>query len=141
MKQLVRKDCRLTVQMMADEFSMNKDTGSSSPKIWQCTSGAKTVIRGAKRIQICLDIIEHLEEDPDLLGRVTDISIRSKDVAAVFNGKPLHHQGPRKLGCRNQSAGCDGRTLKDSGRIIPAVRRRVEKKNGQVCQTRGSRLL
>uniref|UniRef100_A0A8C4Q4B9 Mos1 transposase HTH domain-containing protein n=1 Tax=Eptatretus burgeri TaxID=7764 RepID=A0A8C4Q4B9_EPTBU len=77
-KQMVCADHRLTVRMIAEEFSINKDT------VWSIISEnlemhkvcAKMVPKllsedqKQQRVTVCEDIIERLEDDPDLLGRV-----------------------------------------------------------------------
>ena len=75
---MVRADRRLTVRMIAEELSVNKDT------VWSTITEnleirkvcAKMVPKllsedqKQQRITVCQDIIERLEDDPDLLGRV-----------------------------------------------------------------------
>ena len=77
-KQMVRADRRLTVRMIAEELSINKDT------VWSIITEnlemrkvcAKMVPKllsedqKQQRVTVCQDIIERLEDDPDLLGRV-----------------------------------------------------------------------
>jgi len=77
-KQMMRADRRLTVRMIAEELSINKDT------VWSIITEnlemrkvcAKMVPKllseeqKQQRATVCQDIIERLEDDPDLLGRV-----------------------------------------------------------------------
>ena len=72
-KQMVRTDRRFTVQMIAEELSINKDT------VWSIiTENLEMRKVCAKMVPKLLsvdqkqqrDIIECLEDDPDLLGRV-----------------------------------------------------------------------
>uniref|UniRef100_A0A8C4WUG0 Mos1 transposase HTH domain-containing protein n=1 Tax=Eptatretus burgeri TaxID=7764 RepID=A0A8C4WUG0_EPTBU len=77
-KQMVHTDRRLTVRMIAEELSINKDT------VWSIITEnlemrkvcAKMVpkllseYQKQQRVTACKDIIERLEDDPDLLGRV-----------------------------------------------------------------------
>ena len=77
-RQKVRNDRRLTVRMIADELGMN------SERVWRIITEdlrmrkicAKMVPRllneGQKeqRVQVCQDILEHLETEPNLLKRV-----------------------------------------------------------------------
>ena len=95
-KQMVRADRRLMVWMIAEELSFNKDT------VWSIITEnlemhkvcAKMVPKllsedqKQQRVTVCQDIIERLEHDPDLLGRVItgDLSLSS---AAC--GCWLHH--------------------------------------------------
>ena len=77
-KQMVRAECRLTVRMIAEELSINKDTVWSivTENLEMCKVCAKMVPKllvedqKQQRITVCQDIIERLEDDPDLLGRV-----------------------------------------------------------------------
>ena len=76
-KQMVRVDCRLTVRMIAEELSINKDT------VWSIITEnlemrkvcAKMVPKllsedqKQQRVSVCQDISERLEDDPHLLGR------------------------------------------------------------------------
>ena len=78
LKQMVRADRRLTVRMIAEQLSINKDT------VWRIITEnlemrkvcAKMVPKllsedqKQQRLAVCQDIIEHLEDDPDLLRRV-----------------------------------------------------------------------
>ena len=75
-KQMVRADGRLTVRMIAEELSINKDT------VWSIITGNLEKRKGCakmvpkllsedqkqQRVTVCQDIIERLEDDPDLLG-------------------------------------------------------------------------
>ena len=75
---MVRADCRLTVRMIAEELAINKDT------VWSivnenlemrkvCTKMLPKLLsedQKQQRVTVCQDIIERLEDDPDLLGRV-----------------------------------------------------------------------
>ena len=77
-KQMVRADRRLMVQMIAEELSINKGT------VWSiitenvemrkvCTKMVPKMLSEDQKQQIvtvCQDIIERLEDDPDLLKRV-----------------------------------------------------------------------
>ena len=77
-RQNVRSDCRLIVKMIADELGMN------SERVWRIITKnlglrkicAKMVPRllneGQKerRVQVCQDILEQLETEPNLLKRV-----------------------------------------------------------------------
>ena len=77
-KQMVRADRRLMVRMIAEELSINKDT------VWSiitenlemrkvCAKIVPKLLSEDKkqqRVTVCQDIIEILEDDPDLLGSV-----------------------------------------------------------------------
>ena len=77
-RQKVQSDCRLTVRMIADELGMNSD------RVWRIITedrgmrkiGAKMVSKllneGQKewREQVCQDILEQLETEPNSLKRV-----------------------------------------------------------------------
>ena len=77
-KQVVRADRRLTLRMIAEELSINKDIVWSiiTENLKMCKVCAKMVPKllskdqKQKRVTVCHDIIERLEDDPDLLGRV-----------------------------------------------------------------------
>ena len=77
-KQMVNADRRLTVRMIAEELSINKDTFWSiiTENLKMCKVCAKIVHKllsedqKQQRVTVCQDIIERLENDPDLLGRV-----------------------------------------------------------------------
>ena len=75
---MVHADRRVMVQMIAEELCINKDT------VWSIITEnleirkvcAKMVPKllsedqKQQRVIVCQDIIERLEDDPDLLGRV-----------------------------------------------------------------------
>ena len=77
-KQLVCVDRRLMVRMIAEELSINKDT------VWRiitenrkmrkvCEKMVSKLLsedQKQQRVTVCQDIIERLEDDPDLLWRV-----------------------------------------------------------------------
>ena len=77
-KQMVRADRRLTVRMITEEVSINKDT------VWSIITEnlemhkvcAKMVPKllsddqKQQRVTVCQDIIERFEDEPDLHGRV-----------------------------------------------------------------------
>ena len=77
-KQMVRADRRLTVRMIAEGLSINKDTVWSiiTENLEMCSVCAKMVPKllsedqKQQRVTVCQDIIERLKDDPDLLGRV-----------------------------------------------------------------------
>ena len=76
-KQMVRAFRRFTVRMIAEELSINKTlSGASSLKISKCArcvqkwSPSCCLRTRNSRDTVCQDIIECLEDDPDLLGRV-----------------------------------------------------------------------
>ncbi len=80
-KQMVCADHRLTVRMIAEELSINKDT------VWSIITEnlemrkvcAKMVPKllsedqKQQKVTVCQDIIERLEDDPDLLGSVITV--------------------------------------------------------------------
>ena len=88
----VRSDCRLTVRMIADELGMN------SERVWRIITedlemrkiSAKMVPRllneGQKerRVQVCQDILEQLETEPNLLKKVV-----TGDESWIFEYNPL----------------------------------------------------
>ena len=88
----MRNDCRLTVRMIADELGMN------SERAWRITTKdlgmskicAKMVPRLLKvgqkerRVQVCQDILEKLETEPNLLKRVV-----TGDESWIFENDPL----------------------------------------------------
>ena len=77
-KQMVRGDRRLTVRMIADELEINRDS------VWKIITEdlgmrkicAKMVPKlldddqKERRMEVCQDILEHLQTEPDLLQRV-----------------------------------------------------------------------
>ena len=75
-KQMVRADRRLVVRMIAEELSINKDTVWSiiTENLEMCKVCTKMVPKllsedqKQQRVTVCKDIIERLEDDPDLLG-------------------------------------------------------------------------
>ena len=77
-KQMVRADRRLTVRMIAEELSINKDTAWSiitgnleMHKV--CTKMVPKLLsedQKQRRVTVCQDIMKRLEDDPDLLGRI-----------------------------------------------------------------------
>ena len=75
---MVCADCQLTVRMIAEELSINKDTIWSiiTENLEMCKVCAKMVPKllsedqKQQRVTVCQDIIERLEDDPDLLRRV-----------------------------------------------------------------------
>uniref|UniRef100_A0A8C4Q8U9 Transposase n=1 Tax=Eptatretus burgeri TaxID=7764 RepID=A0A8C4Q8U9_EPTBU len=77
-KQMVHADRRLTVRMIAEELSINKDTVWSiiTENLEMCKVCANMILkllsedRKQQRLTVCQDITERLEDDPDLLGRV-----------------------------------------------------------------------
>ena len=77
-KQMVHADRRLTVRMIAEELSINKDTVWSiiTENLQMRKVCAKMVPKllaedqKQQRVTVCQDIVEPLEDDPDLLGRV-----------------------------------------------------------------------
>ena len=77
-KQMVRVDRQLTVRMIAEELSFNKDTvwGIITENIEMRKVCAKMVPKllsedqKERRVTVCEDIIERRKGDPDLLRRV-----------------------------------------------------------------------
>ena len=77
-RQMLQKDRRLTVRMIADELDLGKS------QVWQisteyldmrkvCTKMVPRLLNDDqkdRRVQVCQDILERFETDPDLLGRV-----------------------------------------------------------------------
>ena len=76
-KQMVRGDCRLTVRMIADELEINRDS------VWKiitedlgmrkiCAKMIPKLLDDNQewRVEVCQDILEHLQTEPDLLQRV-----------------------------------------------------------------------
>ena len=114
-KQMVRADCQLMVRMIAEELSINKDTVWSiiTENLVMCNVCAKMVPKllsedqKQQRVTVCQDIIERLEEDPDLLGRVITgdkswiFEYDPETKGRVVSGKVRHHQDQRKQGCRS----------------------------------------
>ena len=77
-EQMVRGDCRLTVQMIADELEINRN---SAWKIITEDLGMRKICakmvpklldddQRERRVEVCQDILEHLQTEPDLLQRV-----------------------------------------------------------------------
>ena len=91
-RQKARSDCRLTFRMIADELGMN------SERVWRIITEdlgmrkicAKMIPRllneGQKerRVQVCPDILEQLETEPNLLKRVV-----TGDESGIFEYDPL----------------------------------------------------
>ena len=91
-RQKVRSDRRLSVRMIADELGMNNE------RVWRIITEdlgmrkicAKMVLRllneGQKerRVQVCQDILEQLETEPNLLKRVV-----TDDESWIFEYDPL----------------------------------------------------
>ena len=77
-KQMVRADRRLTVRMISEELSINKETVWSiitenleMRKVWaKMVPKLLSEDQKQQRVTDCQNIIERLEDDPDLLGRV-----------------------------------------------------------------------
>ena len=75
LKQMVCADRRLTVRMIAEERSINKDTVWSiiTENLEMCMVCTKMIPKllaedqKQQRVTVCQDIIERLEDDPDLL--------------------------------------------------------------------------
>ena len=67
-KQMVRGDRRLTVRMIADELQINRDS------VWKiCTKMVPKLVdddQKERHMEVCQDILEHLQTEPDLLQRV-----------------------------------------------------------------------
>lgn len=77
-RQVLRRDNRLTIRMIADELSIGKDS------VWKIITeelGKRKVCakmvpkllseeQKQQRVQVCRDILEQLEAEPGLLGRV-----------------------------------------------------------------------
>lgn len=78
LRQMVRGDHRLTVRMMENELGMNQDSVwkilTEDLDMWKiCAKMVPKLLsddQKDQRVQVCQDIIEHLETKPDLLGRV-----------------------------------------------------------------------
>ena len=112
-RQKVRGDRHLTVRMIADELGMNCE------RVWRIITQdlemrkicAKIVPRllneGQKerRVQVCQDILEQLETEPNLLKRVV-----TGDESWIFEYNPLTkrqslkrrahcHRNPKRRGC------------------------------------------
>ena len=95
----MRSDCRLTVRMIADNQGMN------SERVWRITTEdqgmrkicAKMVPRllneGQKerRVEVCQDILEQLETEPNLLKRVV-----TGDESRIFEYDPLTKRQSRE---------------------------------------------
>ena len=78
MKQMVRGDCWLTVRMIADELEINRDS------VWKiitedlgmrkiCAKMVPKLLDNDQkewRMEVCQNILEHLQTEPDLLKRV-----------------------------------------------------------------------
>ena len=112
-RQKVRSDRRLTVRMIADKLGMNIE------RVWRIITEdlgmrkicAKMVPRllneGQKerRVQVCQDILEQLETEPNLLKRVVtgDESWISSTIHSpngrVLNGRVHCHQDPTRRRC------------------------------------------
>ena len=92
MKQKVRNDRRLTIRMIAGELGMN------SERVWRiitedlgmrkicATMVPRLLNEGQKerRVQVCQDILEQLETEPNLLKRVVTV-----DESWIFEYDPL----------------------------------------------------
>ena len=77
-KQVVCGDRRLTVRMIADELEINRDS------VWKIITedlGMRKICakmmpklldydQKERRVEVCQDILEHLQTEPDLLQRV-----------------------------------------------------------------------
>ncbi|KAK8375113.1 hypothetical protein O3P69_011329 [Scylla paramamosain] len=111
-KQMVRDDRRLTVRKIADELGMNHNS------VWKIITEdlgmrkvcAKMVPRllnddqKGRRMQVCQDILERLETEPDLLRRVITgdeswvFEYDPRPNARAFNGRVRRRHGRRKQG-------------------------------------------
>uniref|UniRef100_A0A8C4Q6F5 Uncharacterized protein n=1 Tax=Eptatretus burgeri TaxID=7764 RepID=A0A8C4Q6F5_EPTBU len=106
-KQMVRADRRLTVRMIAEELSINKDTVWSiiTENLEMCKVCAKMVPKllsedQKQRVTVCQDIIERLEDDPDLLRRVI-----TSDESWIFEYDPETKQQKQRLQAVMNSSG------------------------------------
>ena len=79
MKQMVRGDRRLTVRMIADELEkINRDSVwkiiTEDLGMWKiCAKMVPKLLdddQKERRVEVCQDILEHLQTEPDLLQRV-----------------------------------------------------------------------
>ena len=77
-REKVRCDRCLTVRMIAEEFHFNKDTvrNVTTENLATRKIGAKMVPKiltdeqKDRRMQVCQEILQHIEDEPDLLERV-----------------------------------------------------------------------
>ena len=77
-KQIVRADCRLSVSMIASKLNMKKDSvwkiDTEDLGMWKvCAKMVPRLLNDHQRerhMQICQDIVERLQNEPDLLRRV-----------------------------------------------------------------------
>ncbi|XP_034015775.1 protein GVQW3-like [Thalassophryne amazonica] len=90
-KQMVRSDCQLTVQLIANELGMNRHS------IWKiitedvimqkvCAKMVPKLLKDDQKdrhMQVCQDIRKRLETEPDLLGRVI-----TGDASWIFEYNP-----------------------------------------------------
>ena len=91
-RQKVWSDCRLTVRMIADELGMNSDRVwriiTEDPRMRKiCAKMEQSLLNeGQKqwRVQVCQDILEQLETEPNLLKRVV-----TGDESWIFEYDPL----------------------------------------------------
>ena len=94
-RQNVRSNCHLTVGMIADELGMNNE------RVWRiitkdlgmrkiCAKMVRTLLNEGqkeRRVQVCQDILEQLETEPNLLKRVA-----SGKESWIFDYDPLTKQ-------------------------------------------------
>ena len=112
-KQKVRSDRRLTVRIIANEPGINNE------RVWRIITedlGMRKICpkmvprllnegQKERRVQVCEDILEQLETEPNLLKRVV-----TGDESWIFeydpltkrralNGRTHSHQDPKRRGC------------------------------------------
>ena len=116
LRQKMRSDCRLTVRMIADELGMN------SERVWRiitedlvmrknCAKMVLSLVNEEQKercVQVCKDILELLETEPNLLKRVV-----TGNESWIFEYDPLtkqqslkwksaRHQDPKRRGCSSR---------------------------------------
>ena len=73
-KRMVRVDRRLTVQMIADELEINRKIITEDLGMRKiCVKMVPKLLdddQKERRVEVCQDILEHLQTEPDLLQRV-----------------------------------------------------------------------
>ena len=120
-KQMVRGDRRLTVRMIEDELKINRDS------VWKIITEdlgmrkicAKIVPKlldddqKKRRVEVCQDILKHLQTEPNLLQRVItddeswifEYDLETK--ARAFNGSVRRRRSQRKQDSRSpKSSSC-----------------------------------
>ena len=115
-RELVRSDRRLTVNMIADEVNVNQEAVDRilTEELGMRKICAKMVPRNLTQQQrdACVSVsaeqLEQVEADPDLMERVITGGVGFSNMiqrpnANVWNGVRKDHQGQRKHACPSQN--------------------------------------